>query len=288
MAAVGRISEIWRYPVKSMAGESVAQCRVSELGVLGDRGWALRDEASGEIRGAKKFPDLMQLVARYPYEPDSDDILPAAITFPDGSTARTDANDINERLSDFLGAAVTLFPRYPADDVEHYRRRVALTESELRALLAREPDEPLPDLSVMPAEIVAEITEFTSPRGTYFDAYPIHLLSTSWLAKLAQTNPGSRFEAPRFRPNFVIEGAEPGLAELAWCGKRLVIGSAEFDCDVATIRCGMTTHATGGLPRDTNVLRSIVRETGQNVGAYATVNRGGVIKVGDVVELRNL
>lgn len=285
MAVVGRISEVWRYPVKSMQGESLTQCDVSELGVLGDRGWALRDEDSGEIKGAKKFPALMQLQARYPAEPHSDAIPPAAITFPDGETVASDAAGINQKLSEFLNANVTMFPRLPAEDVEHYRRRVELTEPELRALFAREPDEPLPDLGVIPAELVAEITEFTSPRGTYFDAYPIHLLTTSWLTALTELNSGSRFEPARFRPNFVIEDAEQGLAELNWCGKRLQIGSAEFDCDVATMRCGMTTHATGGLPRDTKVLRTIVRETGQNVGAYATVSQPGSIKVGDAVEL---
>lgn len=268
-----------------MQGESLTQCDVSDLGVRGDRGWALRDEDSGEIRGAKKFPKLMQVQARYLTEPESDIILPAAITFPNGATTSCDAHDINQQLSDFLGAAVSLFPRFPADDSEHYRRRIALTESELREILAREPDEPLPDLSIMPAEVIAEITEFTSPRGTYFDAYPIHLLTTSWLATLSEMNPASRFEPARFRPNFVIEGAEQGLAELDWCGKFLKIGTAEFACDAPTIRCGMTTQTTGDLPKDTQVLRTIVRETAQNVGAYATVNKGGAIRVGDPVEL---
>lgn len=268
-----------------MQGESLSQCAVSELGVLGDRGWALRDEQSGEIKGAKKFPKLMQIQARYLTEPDSDQILPAAITFPNGEKTSCDAENINQQLSEFLGAAVSLFPRQPADDLEHYRRRVALNESELRTLLAREPDENLPDLSTMSPEIVAEITEFTSPRGTYFDAYAIHLLTTSWLAALSEKNPTSRFEVARFRPNFVIDGAEQGLAELAWCGKRLKIGDAEFDCDAPTVRCGMTTRATADLPDDTKVLRTIVQSTDQNVGAYAMINKNGSVQVGDPVEL---
>lgn len=31
------IKEIWRYPVKSMAGERVEQSRVTNLGLSGDR-----------------------------------------------------------------------------------------------------------------------------------------------------------------------------------------------------------------------------------------------------------
>jgi len=285
MTIVGKISEIWRYPVKSMQGESLKQCTISSLGVLGDRGWALRDEKSGEIKGAKKFPTLMQVQARYLTEPNSDEIIPADIVFPNGQKTSCDAPDINEQLSDYLAAEVSLFPRFPADDLEHYRHRIALSEPELRSMLAREPDEQLPDLSIMPPELIAEITEFTSPRGTYFDAYPIHLLTTSWLAMLSETNPNSRFETVRFRPNFVIEGAPQGLAELDWCGKRLKIGEAEFDCDAPTVRCGMTTRATGDVPDDKKVLRTIVRESNQNVGAYAIVNKNGLVKLGDSVEL---
>src|SRR5438046_10423198 len=66
---LGRVIEIWRYPVKSMGGEELERCALGKLGVPGDRGWAVRDEAAGEIRGAKKLPALLQLAARYLEEP---------------------------------------------------------------------------------------------------------------------------------------------------------------------------------------------------------------------------
>ena len=37
---VGRVSGLWRYPVKSMAGEALAQADVSWHGFAGDRRWA--------------------------------------------------------------------------------------------------------------------------------------------------------------------------------------------------------------------------------------------------------
>lgn len=285
MPIVGRIEQIWRYPVKSMQGEPLTSASVAALGIPGDRGWAVRDEKTAEIRGAKKFPGLMACRASYVDEPSRDNIPIANIVFPDGNSVRTDSAKINSALSDYLNAEVTLHPRHPATDLAHYRRTVPLTEEELRDVLAREPDEQLPDLSIMPAEIINEIVEFTSPRGTYFDAYPIHLLTTSWLAKLNALNPASRFEVPRFRPNLVIDGAEEGFAELGWCGKQIRIGSAVFDCDAPTIRCGMTTQPTADLPKDTQVLRTIVRDSDQNVGAYATITSSGTISVGDEVEL---
>ena len=46
---VGRVQQIWRHAVKSMAGEQLDECFVEAVGIPGDRGWALRDETIGEI-----------------------------------------------------------------------------------------------------------------------------------------------------------------------------------------------------------------------------------------------
>ncbi len=39
----GTVAEIWRYPVKSMAGERLEACFVADTGLEGDRRWALVD-----------------------------------------------------------------------------------------------------------------------------------------------------------------------------------------------------------------------------------------------------
>ena len=49
----GRIKEIWRYPVKSMGGESLQNTTIIEGGILGDRGYALIDQTTGKIASAK-------------------------------------------------------------------------------------------------------------------------------------------------------------------------------------------------------------------------------------------
>ena len=285
MAAVGTIKEIWRYPVKSMRGEQLESCELGELGLFGDRGWALRDDEVGEIRGAKKLPGLMHCTAVYLEAPGEETIPEVRIELPDGTVLEGDAAVASRALSAFLGTAVTLWSRRPSDDREHYRRVVELDEPEIKRILGQSPEEPLADLSSLPADKLAEISEFTSPPGTYFDAYPIHLISTSWLETLARHTPGSRFEVARFRPNFVIEGAGRGLPELDWCGRRLAIGSAEIGCETPTIRCIMSARATGDLPTDMEVLRTAASATGRNIGAYANVTGSGRIKVGDAVEL---
>ena len=285
MKSVGRVEAIWRYPAKSMQGEALTSAQITESGILGDRTWAIRDETSQEIRGAKKFPLLMQCKARYLGEVSAQQITDIEIILPDGRVTRTSDKDVNARLTETLQTSVSIHALRPASDVEHYRRRIPLTEDELRDILGREADEALPDLTELPQDLLSEIVEFTSPRGTYFDAYPIHLLTTSWLTALGEKNPQSTFSPQRFRPNILIDGAPRGFAELDWCGKHLKIGENVFNCQIPTLRCGMTTHATGELPTDRQVLRTIVRESDQNVGCYATLENVGEINVGDEVKL---
>ena len=53
-----QVSELWRYPVKSMVGETVDAIELGSLGIVGDRTWAARDLQRGGIRGAKKIGAL--------------------------------------------------------------------------------------------------------------------------------------------------------------------------------------------------------------------------------------
>jgi hypothetical protein len=181
---------------------------------------------------------------------------------------------------------VTLWPRQPATAAEHYRRGAPDDpdmETEMRSVFGRLADEPLPDFSVFPQELF----EYTSPLGTYFDAFPLHLLTTSWLAHLAARNPAGRFDVRRFRPNLLIEpaGGEPRQVELDWAGRTLRVGEARIRVEVACPRCVMTTLPQQDLPKDPGVLRTIVRDSGQNVGVYATAVTPGRVAVGDAVVL---
>lgn len=283
---VGSVTEIWRYPVKSMAGERLDATTVGSWGLPGDRGWAVRDEERGGIRGAKKIPELMRCAARYLDEPDAGRIPNAELRLPDGSSVRTDAADVNARLSSALGKSVTLWPLRPAEDLDHYRRGLPThddLEQELRATFALEPTEPLPDFTGLPPEIL----EFESPPGTYFDAFPLLLVSETSLAHLAQLAPGSQIDVRRFRPNFLLSlpDAEPGFPEAAWAGKQVRIGSAIAEVTIPCMRCVMTTLPVGELPKDPRIMRTLVREARQCLGAYARVVEPGTVHRGDAVEL---
>ncbi|MEP6819646.1 MAG: MOSC N-terminal beta barrel domain-containing protein, partial [bacterium] len=72
---IGTIQQIWRYPVKSMAGERLVDCTVGPLGLPGDRGWAIRDEEKSEIKTGTRIPLLMQCASCYLDKP-ADDTIP--------------------------------------------------------------------------------------------------------------------------------------------------------------------------------------------------------------------
>jgi uncharacterized protein YcbX len=283
---VGSLKQLRRYPVKSMGGELLEEVELAAGGLPGDRAWAVRDEVRGGIRGAKKIPALMGLRARYPSAPAVVGSSPAEITLPDGSTLATGDPAIHDHLSKALDHPVSLWPLLPADALEHYRRGAPSHEDfeqELRSIFGRSPEEPLPDLSIFPPEIL----EFESPPGTYFDAFPLLLLSESSLRTMHEKTPGSRFDVRRFRPNLLVSdtGSSAAFPEQEWCGRRLEIGAAIVRVAVTCPRCVMVTHGFEDLPKDPGVMRALVRESGGNLGVYATVETPGRVRVGDTVRL---
>ena len=305
---IGTVRELWRYPVKSMGGEQLGGCIVNALGIPGDRGWAVRDDAAKEIRGLSICRCSCSVWPATARSRMAGLIPPVDITLPNGVRVGSDDPTVHARLSGLLGRAVSLWPRQPASQTAHYRRAYAgahlvgrLSRTQLfrvflqavfrfpplgrsmRETFGRTLDEPLPDLSRVPAELF----EFTSPPGTYFDAFPLHLLTTTSLVTMARLNPTAAWDVRRFRPNVLIETAVgvEGLVEVQWGGRTLRLGALHVQCEMPTVRCGMTVHAQADLPQDPTVLRTIVREAGQALGCYASVLIPGRMAVGDVVEL---
>ena len=284
--ATMQVSQLWRYPVKSMVGGRVESVELDHLGIVGDRTWAVRDLERGGIRGGKKIGSLMRLVAR---DVEDDHV---EITLPDGSTVRTSDPDVDDRVTASLGHRVRLERLRPADDLDHYRRGAPDTDdmmAELRGMFGREADEPLPDLSVFPPTVV----EFESPPGTYYDAFPLLVMTEAALTALARALPESNADIRRFRPSIVIDTADdgsdastPGHPEFDWTGRRATIGSATVEFVVPCPRCVMVTHEISDeVPADRSVLRHIVRDLGQHVGVYATVVAPGDVTVGDSLTL---
>ncbi len=287
--SVGTVSQLWRYPIKSMGGEQIDSAAIDQYGVAGDRGWAVREVDADETRSARQIPKLLQFAAAYADAPSVDRRSPTVtITTPDDQQVSSAADDRDQRLSDILGRAVTLTPLHPADDLEHYRRAPAPEGVDpiaaLRQVFNLEDDDPLPDLSGLPEDLRG----FSTPPGTYFDCYPIHIMTTSSLQALADAGGGEDVDVRRFRPNVVIDsGDADGLLEVDWTGKRLRLGEVTIELVTTTVRCSVPSHAQRDFGSSRAVGRTLIERTKQHLGSYCNVIEGGTVKLGDDVELLN-
>jgi hypothetical protein len=282
------VKEIWRYPVKSMGGERLSETFLAKGGIPYDRGWAVRDEGDKTIRGAKHLGELLNCTARYLLDTEANPVPKAQITLPDGRHIVSDDAKVNAVLSDLCGRAVSLWPLQPREREEHYRASPpANLEVHLRTIFALEAHEPLPNLAAFPPEVLQELSIYASPRGTYFDAFPVNVLTEASLRYMQSLLPGSLIDVRRFRPNFVIadgtQSAEP--VEFEWVGREVRLGDARVAAVMRCPRCIMTTRAQGDLPRDSAIMRTLVRETEQNLSIYCTVTTEGRVKIGDPVSI---
>lgn len=230
---VGQLSGLWRYPVKSMAGESVQIARFDTYGMIGDRSWATINTGTGDVGWGKSYPKLMNLKARYTQEPPpargyGEDVAPVAIHFPDGSVAGSDEN-VDAAITDYVGAPLKLSPLQPPEARQHYRWKDPVDYDAILRILGIGPDEPPPDLSAYEQNMIELLFEYFAPPGTYNDMFPVHALTTSSIEHMEKKS-CETFELARFRPGFLIQTAPGinGLVEFDWIGKTLEIGNSVF------------------------------------------------------------
>lgn len=291
---VGTLSEIWQYPVKSLSGQRLEQAVLTTRGIPGDRCWALVDAASGEIGSAKRWPALLNLHATLSSQPASaepmyDAAVPdAVIQLPDGTRVNSREPQAAAKLSDYLGRAVRIEPLAPPDDKDHYRLAQQRDEASFAAEMGLLPGEAAPDFSSTPAEILNALAEHATPPGTYFDAFPLHLLTTQSLDYLAQRG-GVQAVVPRFRPNLLVQtdSHELRLTENDWLGRRLRIGDAVLAVNSRTVRCSMPAREQlpHGLAADRSLTRAMVEHCDRQLGVNLLIETAGSCRVGDLVTL---
>ena len=280
---LGVVSQLWRYPVKSMAGERRASVRLSVRGIPGDRGWAVYDETRQGITNAKRLPALRMCHARCAAEPSAESAPPAAeLALPDGTTLRSDDANAAARLAAFVGRAVSLRALGPPGTGSAPRLTLQDEPAEVvRELNGLQAGEPMPDYGELTPERLRELR-----LGNFFDAYPIHLLTRTTLRTLEAIAPESSWDVRRFRMNVLMEATEStGYPELAWIGRRIRVGSAVLSVAMGCPRCVMVTQAVDDVAQDHRIMRVLVRETRHNAGVYAEVVEPGEAREGDTVEL---
>lgn len=291
------LSALWRYPIKSMQGESLRQTTLDGWGIPGDRIYGLIDRQTGRIVSAKqpkRYPGVLscraELVGPGAYG------APASprVTLPDGETI--DATDIEPRLSALTGRSLRLAATRGAG--------ATAERLDVDDLSAEETSQLLDSRGEPPEHLTGEFELGGAARpGSFFDFGPLHLVATSTLSRLSALHREGSWHPRRFRPNLIVDDGHAGgrFGEDAWLGNDLLIGDhVRLRVVVPTPRCvvvNLAQPALGAEPelgRDPGLLRVIGRHhrieasglgPGPCVGAYAEVIQAGRVAIGDAVQL---
>jgi uncharacterized protein YcbX len=289
---VGTIAALWRFPVKSMLGEPLEAADVSEGGVVGDRAYALRDRETGKVASAKHpklWPNLLACRAAFIEPPRAGhELPPVRIELADGHAVLSDAADVDAILSRFFGRDVELahtaqngytIDQYHPDE-ENYDpegHRDEVVEARLGAAFFNERG--------LPSAV---------PEGSFFDLFPLSVLTTSSLDQLGELEPQSRFDARRFRMNVIVDTPARGFVENEWLGRTLAIGDdVQLEVALPDPRCVMPSLAHEDLPRDSRILKALAQHNRIDVagalypcaGVYAVAEATGTIHKNDYVSL---
>jgi uncharacterized protein len=265
---------------------------VGEAGVVGDRAYALVDKETGKVASAKHpklWPNLLACRAAFVQPPrPGDELPPARIELADGTSVSSDAADVDAVLSRFFGRDVELaraadngytIDQYHPDE-ENYDpegHRDEVVEARLGAAFFNERG--------LPSAV---------PEGSFFDLFPLSVLTTSSLDQLSELEPESRFDVRRFRMNVIVDTPANGFVENEWLGRTLAIGDdVQLGVALPDPRCVMPSLAQEDLPRDPRILKALARHNRIDVagslfpcaGVYAVAEVTGTIRKDDRVSL---
>ena len=272
------ITELWRFPVKSMQGERLETAELTERGMVGDRAWAVVGADDGQVASAKnprKWGGLLHFSAR------TLDDGTAEITTPDSTTVRTDDADVDAFLSDAVGRAVRLVSAAPAgSSYEMLFPTIEGAAPDDYIASTRIADD---DDGIMTRQAVAAF----APPGTLVDVAPLHIVATATLAAMD-------VDVRRLRPNVVVDAGDAAYVENGWSAATIALGrDARAEVAIPTMRCVMTTLGQPGIDADRGVLQRLVKANRIDIlggkwaaaGAYATVSSPGAVRVGDATSV---
>jgi uncharacterized protein YcbX len=133
--------------------------------------------------------------------------------------------------------------------------------------------------------VLAEVQQIVGPGAQLvrdeslerFDVLPLLVATDGAIAAFGR-------DGRRLRANIVIGGVE-GLEERQWPGSQLRIGGVIIRVQDLRARCNMTTFDPDTLAYSPEVLRDIVKRFGGKLALNCDVVQGGVIRIGQEVEL---
>lgn len=247
------ITELWRFPIKSMQGVAVRELALETSGAVGDRRYGVIDAESGKLMSAKRWSQLLMAAT-------DDEGGRVRVSLPDGATVHADDPEASEVLSRWLGRPVRLDEVAPGTEIAY-------------------------EMTLDPPNDEAELFDIPAPKGSFVDLAPVHLLTRATLDHARSRHPDLQWDVRRFRPNVVIGGELEPFADDGWPGRQLRIGGAVVQVRQPTVRCAMPLRAQPGLDRQRDLYDAMQSLHANHLGVYADVVTPGTVRVGDSVEL---
>jgi uncharacterized protein YcbX len=269
------------HPVKSTAIRHVQRAEVRPWGLAGDRRWMIVD-GHGVLVTARELHALFTITA------DTPETAPPACAALRLSADGHSPIDVAEPTSELVPVRLhthDLLARPAGDEVDSW----------IRTVVGRD------DLSLVwcddPTRRALNPEYSRAGEHTAFaDGYPVTLASldslarlNDWIAEDALTRgeePGAPLPIERFRPNLVVEGAEP-FAEDGWHHVR--IGEVVLRRAKGVDRCVMTTISLLDLTTGKEPIRTLARRRMWDQKTWFAIHlvpeRTGTIEVGARVEV---
>jgi uncharacterized protein YcbX len=247
---LGRISAIYRYPVKSMAGELLDVAMLSWYGIEGDRRLAFRrltDTSGFPWLTASKLPELL-LYKPIGLDSNSAEPLPTHVRTPDGKEYELRSNELREEISSRYGG-----------DVELMNLKHGIFD-----------ESPISVISLGTVHAVAR----ESGRGV--DLCDLRRFRPNIVIETPLAAIGAEpFAENRWVGRTLIFGeAGSGAVPIASIG-----------ITMKDERCVMVNFDPDTGERDSEVMKTVVRLNQNYAGVYGTVVRTGELRVGQVVTL---
>ena len=261
MSTIGTVDGLWRYPVKSMRGEALAEAYLGFSGAYGDRVYAFKSAACEQV-----FPYLTgrEQARMLAFKPSFRN--PALAAKPvNWAAAEQEGAGLNACFDDPDNLAVDV--ETPSGEV------LAIDDPALIRLLRQDLGDD------------HDLTLLKSDRALT-DCRPVSLISLQTVSQLGEEI-GMSIDPRRFRANIYMNlETEAGFGEDDLVGRTLGIGPRVRIAVVARdARCKMITLDPDSGEADPRVLRQVARGHGGNAGVYGAVLCEGVITSGDRIQL---
>lgn len=260
-----QISEVYYYPVKSMAGISLPEMALDAGGPAGDRAYAVVKTSTGQVVTARERPLLLTILP----EMSADGQLKALTAA--GQRHSLNPNEASRAFTPCSVWGDTVQAQDMGDSVAAFLSD-QLAQS-VRLVSSLDP-------------AAKRQSDLTVAPNSFADAMPLLITTVPSLRQLNQTL-DQPVPMSRFRPNIIVDGDFGSYAEDQW--SQLSINTVDIEIGFGCTRCVMVNMDGAGQKDSRLPVTAALKASRQGsdkqlyFGQNATPKNRGIIRVGDTV-----